>query len=99
MSDLQDAACDPVFLGLTRPAMFWGVPQPFFVLNGMLAMLVFLWSRSFMPLLVGLPLIHGLGYWACVKDPRVFEILVIRARFLPCRNARFWRARSYDPFR
>ena len=38
---------DPLFLGLTRPAMFWGVPQPVFILNGMASMIAFLVSNSF----------------------------------------------------
>lgn len=90
---------DPVFLGLTRPAMFWGVPQPYFVVNGMVSMLAFLWSGSFGALLVAAPVFHGLGVLACLRDMRIFEICLIRARFLRCVNARYWRARSYDPFR
>ena len=90
---------DPLFLGLTRPAMVWGVPQPYFVLNAMLSMIAFLLSNSFYPLFIGAPAIHGLGYLVCLKEPRTFDLWLIKARFLRCLNRRFWGANSYDPFR
>ena len=62
---------DPLFLGLTRPAMVWGVPQPVFVINGMVSMIAFLVSNSFLPLLVGAPLIHGLAYAARKSGPLI----------------------------
>jgi type IV secretion system protein VirB3 len=89
---------DPLFLGLTRPAMVWGVPQPFFVLNGMVSMIVFLVSNSFYPLLIGAPLIHAIGYLLCLKDVRILNIWLTRAKFLRCLNRRYWGANSYDPF-
>jgi type IV secretion system protein VirB3 len=95
----KTTGADPLFLGLTRPAMVWGVPQPFFVMNGMLSMIVFLMSNSFVPLLIGAPLIHGLGYLACLREVRMFDLWRIKARFLRCRNRRYWGANSYDPFR
>ena len=96
---IETVQTDPLFLGLTRPAMFWGVPQPYFVMNGMISMLAFLWSGSFCPILVVAPLVHAAGYVACLRDVRIFEIWVIKARFLRCMNSRYWKARSYDPFR
>ena len=89
---------DPLFLGLTRPAMVWGVPQPFFVINGMVSMIAFLMTNSFYPLLVGAPFVHGLGYLVCLKEVRTFDLWLTRARFLRCLNRRYWGANSYDPF-
>jgi type IV secretion system protein VirB3 len=89
---------DLLFLGLTRPAMVWGVPQPFFVINGMVCMIAFLMSNSFYPLLIGAPLVHSLGYLACLKEVRTFDLWLTRARFLRCLNRRYWGANSYDPF-
>jgi type IV secretion system protein VirB3 len=89
---------DPLFLGLTRPAMVWGVPQPFFVINGMVCMIAFLMSNSFYPLLIGAPLVHGLGYLVCLKEVRTFDLWLTRARFLRCLNRHYWGANSYDPF-
>ena len=90
---------DPVFLGLTRPAMILGVTQSFFVINAMLCMTAFLGTGSFWPLFVGGPLLHGIGYLACMRDARTFDIWFARARFLRCINRVYWRANSYDPFR
>ena len=95
---MDKSQADPLFLGLTRPAMIWGVPQPFFVLNGMLSMVAFLLSDSFLPLFIGAPLIHALGYWVCLREPRTFDLWVTRARFLRCLNSGYWGANSYDPF-
>ena len=89
---------DPLFLGLTRPAMFWGVPQPVFILNGMASMILFLVSNSFIPLLVGAPVLHGAAYLLCLKDGRIFDLWFTKARFLRCLNRRYWGANSYDPF-
>ena len=94
----RSTGTDPLFLGLTRPALVWGVPQPLFVLNGMVSMIVFLLSNSFMPLLVGAPMIHALAYLACIKEVRIFDLWRVKARFLRCRNRRYWGANSYDSF-
>ena len=96
---MDKTATDPLFLGLTRPAMVWGVPQPLFVLNGMLSMIAFLATDSFYPLVLGAPLIHALAYVACLKDVRIFDLWLTKARFLRCVNRRYWGAASYDPFR
>ena len=89
---------DPLFLGLTRPAMVWGVPQPFFVLNGMISIMAFLLSNSFYPLFIGAPAIHGLGLLLCLRDCRIFDLWLTKARFLRCLNQRYWGANSYNPF-
>ena len=89
---------DPVFLGLTRPAMLLGVTQSFFVINAVICMVGFLGTNSFVPLLVGAPLLHGIGVLACRRDARTFDIWLVKARFLKCLNRALWRANSYDPF-
>jgi type IV secretion system protein VirB3 len=94
----NDTQSDPLFLGLTRPAMYWGVPQPVFILIGMASMVAFLVTNSFLPLLIGAPALHGLAYLLCLKDPRVFDLWFTKARFLRCLNRRYWGANSYDPF-
>ena len=96
---MDNTTVDPLFLGLTRPAMIWGVPQPIFVLNGMFSMIAFLVSNSFYPLLIGAPAIHGLAYLICLKDVLTFDIWLVKTRFLRCLNRRYWGANSYDPFR
>ncbi|HBF13541.1 MAG TPA: hypothetical protein DDW49_09220 [Deltaproteobacteria bacterium] len=90
---------DLLFLGLTRPTMFLGVTQSFFVINGLVNIVLFLGLNSFLPLFVFLPLLHGLGYLACLRDPRTFDLWFIYAKCCAkCRNKRFWGANSYDSF-
>lgn len=69
---------DPVFVGLTRPAMFWGVTHSFFVINLMLCLIAFLAVHSWLALALAAP-IHGLGYLACLRDPHIFDLLYVRA--------------------
>jgi len=89
---------DPIFLGLTRPAMLLGVTQSFFAINAVVCMVTFLATSSFMPLFVGAPLLHLAGYAACVRDARTFDIWFIKIRCLKCVNRNYWQANSYDPF-
>ena len=93
-----DLETDTLFLGLTRPAMFLGVTQNFFVVNAMVSVMVFLASGSFVPFFLGAPLLHGLGVLACLNDSRTFDIWFVRAKFLLCRNRAHWGANSYAPF-
>jgi type IV secretion system protein VirB3 len=88
---------DPIFLGLTRPAMLFGVPQSFFVMNAVLCMVAFLATGSFYPIFLGGPSVHGLGYLACLRDARTFDIWWVKAKFLKCLNRGYWKANSYDP--
>jgi len=90
---------DPVFLGLTRPAMFLGVTQNYFVINAVVSMIGFLGSASFYLLLLVAPCLHLLGVFACAHDPRTFDIWFTKLKFMKCRNRFYWRANSYDPFK
>ena len=86
---------DPLFLGMTRPAMVGGVTYTYCAINGMVSCLAFLGSGHLALFLVAIP-IHVLGFALCLKDPRQIDVLLahllIKAR---CRNAHFWRATSY----
>jgi type IV secretion system protein VirB3 len=88
---------DPIFLGLTRPTMFMGVTQSFFAINGIINVLLFLAFNSFLPLLILFPLLHGIGYLACLYDSRIFDIWFVYAKkCMRCKNKRFWGGNSYD---
>ena len=87
---------DPVFLGLTRPAMFLGVTHSFFVINLIVCLIGFLAAHSWLALLLAIP-IHGLGYLACLHEPRIFDLAYTRAsRCGRCVNRRFWGTSTYD---
>ena len=88
---------EPVFTALTRPQMFAGVTYSFFIVNAIVTMEAFLLTKSFW--VIGLALVlHGIGGIACLREPRIFDLWVLRARQSP-RLANFadWQCNSYDP--
>ena len=87
----------PVHRALTRPQMFAGVTYNFFVINMALTTEVFLVTHRFMALAVAL-LIHGVGYLACLREPRIFDLWLTRASKCPrIRNRQLWGCNSYAP--
>jgi type IV secretion system protein VirB3 len=87
---------DPVFGALTRPQMFAGVTYSYFVLNAVVTMELFLLSKSFWVLLAAL-VIHAIGYVGCLKEPRFFDLWLIKLSRCPrVRNYAFWRCNSYS---
>ena len=87
----------PVFRALTRPQMFAGVTYSFFILNAAITTEAFLMTRSFLALPVAL-LIHGAGYFACLREPRIFDLGLTRVRRCPrIRNWKRWGCNSYAP--
>jgi len=88
---------DPLFLGLTRPTMFMGVTQSFVAMNGMISLLLFLAMKSFLYPFILFPLLHGIGYLACLRDSRTFDLWFVFVRTcMKCKNKRFWNAHSYE---
>ena len=88
---------DMVFGALTRPQMFAGVTYSFFVLNGVVTVELFLITKSFWALLAA-GAIHLVGYAACLKEPRIFDLWLTRISRCPrLRNWSVWRCNSYRP--
>ena len=88
---------DPLFLGMTRPPMAFGVTYTFLLLNGMTTAILFLATHSLSIWLVGIP-IHIVGYLACIKDPRIFELWRVKLlQTPPNRNRHHWKSNSYRP--
>lgn len=87
----------PVFRALTRPQMFAGVTFSFFVINMAVTTEAFLITRSFLSLPIAL-VVHGLGYVAALREPRVFDLWLVRVTRCPrVRNWRRWGCNSYAP--
>lgn len=92
---------DPLFVGVTRPAMALGVPYAALLANAFLTMELFLVTRNLLWLLMAVPL-HGLAWLVCLAEPRFFDLLGVwgqvrvRAGF---GRGRRWRAVGYGPFR
>lgn len=91
----EPIARDTLFVALTRPQMFAGVTYTFFVINLVISMEFFLIFRSGWVVAVALVL-HGIGAVACLDEPRVFDLWLVRAMRCPrVGNWRFWRCNSY----
>lgn len=92
---------DPLFLGVTRPPMRWGVTYSALLLNGMVTVEAFLVTKNLLWLSICIP-IHMVCYLLCLHDPRFFDLLILWARTRGpgwLANARWWRANSYSPLR
>jgi type IV secretion system protein VirB3 len=90
---------EPVFVGLTRPPMRFGVSYGALVANAFVTMEVFLATRNLLTLLVCVP-VHGICWLLCLRDARIFELLTLWARtHLPawCGAGRYWRCSSVAP--
>ncbi len=88
---------EPVFTALTRPQMFGGVTYTFFIVNALVTMELFLLTKSFWVLPIAL-LTHGAGVVACLREPRVFDLWLLRARRARrTRGFAQWRCNSYRP--
>ena len=89
---------DPLFVGLTRPTMVWGVQFEAFVINGMLTAIIFLATGNPLYLLIAGPL-HGICYVISLNEPRQFSLLFLWLMSKSkCRNRGYWKVNSYSPF-
>jgi type IV secretion system protein VirB3 len=88
---------DPIFVALTRPQMIAGVTYSYAVFNLIVTLEAFLITKSFWSLVMA-PVIHAVGYLACLDEPRFFDLWVTRVSRCPrVRNFDFWRANAYCP--
>lgn len=87
----------PVFRALTRPQMFGGVTYSYFVLNAAITTEAFLITGSWLALPIAV-LVHGVGYLACLREPRVFDLWLTKVSRCPrVGNWKRWRCNSYSP--
>lgn len=68
---------DPLFQGLARPTTIMGVSYMYFVLNGLLTLLMFIHSQNFFAYILGI-VNHGFGYMLCMREPRAVELWLLR---------------------
>lgn len=86
-----------VFRALTRPQMFAGVTYSYFIINAAVTTEAFLMTRSFLSLPVAL-LVHIIGYFACLREPRVFDLWITKVSRCPrVKNWKRWSCNSYAP--
>lgn len=90
---------DPLFVGVTRPPMRWGVAYEALLLNLVVTMEIFVLTKNLLTLLVALP-IHGVCALLCAREARYFHLMLLWVRTrLPAYlgTIRVWRAASYSP--
>ena len=89
---------DPLFVAVTRPPMRWGVTFSALLFNLVFTMEVFLLTRNLLTLLLIIP-IHGICALLCLRDPRIFDLILLwgRTRLASYVGTyRYWRASSYS---
>jgi type IV secretion system protein VirB3 len=88
---------DTLFVALTRPQMLLGVNYAYAIANAILTTELFLIFKSPSVLLVAV-LLHAIGWVACLRDPHIFNLWLVKLRRCPrVRNHRIWRCNSYRP--
>ena len=86
----------PVHRSLTRPQMFAGVTFNFFIINGIVTLELFLITGSFLALPAAL-IIHTIGYFACLREPRIFDLWITKVSKCPrVKNYSRWGCNSYS---
>lgn len=86
----------PLFLGLTRPPMIFGVTQSFFVFNFLPCMIVFFMTLHAVLSFVAFVIFHFVGVACCLSDAFVFSLLFGKLELMT-RNHLYWGCNSYDP--
>jgi type IV secretion system protein VirB3 len=86
---------DILFAGLTKPQTFAGVTYGVVVLNAVATTELFLIFKSPWVLLLA-ALFHAVGRLACLREPRIFDIWLIKVSRCPrVRAWSVWRCNSY----
>lgn len=98
MSSESKVRTDPLFVGLTRPPLLFGVSYTYFVVNALISMTMYIATSNFRYLMMAIP-IHAIGFYICSKEPLFIELFKIRAdKCSRCKNRFYHGANSYDPF-
>ena len=94
---MSELSRHPVYRSITRPQMFWGVTMNFFIINAMVTTIAFLVLKSWWILPIPF-IVHGIGYFACLREPRVFDLWITKVSKCPrVPNFRRWGGNSYAP--
>jgi type IV secretion system protein VirB3 len=92
---MSDINSDPLFVGLTRPTMIFGVSIQFAMLNILISSISFVMTSSFKILPIAF-LIHAVGYILCFKEPRFLELYLNKFQKCNlCSNKQYYGANSY----
>ncbi len=88
---------DPLFVGLTRPPMLFGVSYTFALLNSFFCMITYVMTSELKYFALMFP-VHMIGYYLCSKEPLFLELYKIKAEKCSRSKNKFYHgANSYDP--
>ncbi len=86
---------DPLFVGLTRPPVIFGVSLKFAAVNMIVSVTLFIQGVGLIVLFIAGAL-HLLGYILCFKEPRCIELFFNKiSKCNQCPNKSFYGANSY----
>ncbi len=89
-------ATDPLFVGLTRPSMIFGVSIQYVMLNTLISIILFIQDSSVYIILIAAG-VHLIGYILCFKEPRFMELyLNYASKCNQCSNKSYYGANSYS---
>ena len=102
---MTDLVRHPVHRSLTRPQMFAGVTMNFFIINMMVSTIAFLIlsdlfanTLALLAFLMVPIVMHVIGYFASLREPRIFDLWVTKVSKCPrIPNYRRWSCNSYAP--
>jgi len=87
---------DPLFVGLTRPTLIFGVSLKFAMFNMIGCVIAYIQMASIKIILLAI-VFHLIGYIICFKEPRIIELYLMKTqKFNACRNTGYYGANSYD---
>lgn len=96
MSDSDSLSSDPLFVGLTRPTLIFGVSVQYAMVNMMVSVVYFIQTSSFKILPIA-AIIHFVGYILCFKEPRFMELYLNKmGKCNKCPNKGYYGANSYS---
>jgi len=85
----------PLFLGLTRPPKYLGLPVGYLTVLCMGVVLPFIWTKSLVMLLIGAPA-YVVMWIIADREPKFFEVLrVSHGKVRGTRNAHLWGGDSF----
>lgn len=98
MADTGSVSTDPLFVGLTRPTMIFGVSFKFFFLNFFIGLVSYINAPGIKVIFIAI-LLHLIGYIICFKEPLFLELYLKKGeKCTKCTNKSYHGANSYDPY-
>ena len=98
MAGTGSVSTDPLFVGLTRPTMIFGVSFKFFFFNFFISLLAYVNAPGLKVIFLGV-ILHTVAYIICFKEPLFLELYIKKAEKCGrCKNNSYHQANSYDPY-